>query len=366
VRDADGHVRDVERYAETSAKARRVLETALRARTHVAAEAGGITPATTVERAAVLWLNDLTKRGAVSTNTLAAYTATLERYVIGRAGTRGPLEALTMREVTVAALDHAVHTIASENGYGAAKMARTVYNGIFGMAVRHGAMQANPVRDVSPLRRPRATPNGRRDTTKALTRIERDDLLRFVRESDHAQRFDLADLVAFLAGTGVRIGEALALRWEDMDTKQGTAHIGATLVRTAGHGNRRQDATKTKAGDRTVLMPGWLADLLTERRKSLMATGRLAGLTEPVVFPSPLGHLRDARNTQRQLRRVFDDAGLPWATAHTLRKTVATLLDEADLSAREIADQLGHARPSLTQDVYMARGRISARVAEVL
>lgn len=370
VRDADGRVRDVERYADTRAKARRELEAALRERTRVATEAGGITPATTVAQAATLWLDDLRLRaatsGVVSPNTLAAYAATVERYVHGKGGSPGPLAALTMREVTVAALDRALQHIARENGHGAAKMARTVYNGIFGMAVRHGALNGNPVRDVSPLRRPKTPPKGGRDTSRALTRAERDQLLAYVEGDDYAQRYDLADLVAFMAGTGVRIGEALALRWEDVDLKAGTAHIRATLVRSAGHGNRIQEGTKTRAGDRTVRMPEWLVRRLTERRKALMVSGRLAGSSEPVVFPSPRGHLRDARNTQRQLRRVFDEAGFPWATAHTLRKTVATLLDEADLSAREIADQLGHARPSLTQDVYMARHRVSERVADVL
>jgi integrase len=46
---------------------------------------------------------------------------------------------------------------------------------------------------------------------------------------------------------------------------------------------------------------------------------------------------------------------LAWITSHSFRKTTATILDDAGQSARQIADQLGHARPSLTQDVYMAR-----------
>jgi integrase len=54
--------------------------------------------------------------------------------------------------------------------------------------------------------------------------------------------------------------------------------------------------------------------------------------------------------------RVRCDAGpFSWVTSHTFRKTVATRLDEAHLTARQIADQLGHAHPSLTQDAYMGR-----------
>lgn len=50
-----------------------------------------------------------------------------------------------------------------------------------------------------------------------------------------------------------------------------------------------------------------------------------------------------------------DADALTWITSHSFRKTTATILDEAGPSARQIADQLGHARPSLTQDVYMGR-----------
>ncbi len=48
------------------------------------------------------------------------------------------------------------------------------------------------------------------------------------------------------------------------------------------------------------------------------------------------------------------------------RKTAATILDEAGLSARQVADQLGHSRPSLTQDVYMGRKAVGKDAAQAL
>jgi integrase len=57
--------------------------------------------------------------------------------------------------------------------------------------------------------------------------------------------------------------------------------------------------------------------------------------------------------------QALDRAGFDWVTSHVFRKTVATRLDEAGQSARQIADHLGHNRPSLTQDVYMGRGLAS-------
>ena len=85
-----------------------------------------------------------------------------------------------------------------------------------------------------------------------------------------------------------------------------------------------------------------------------------------MIFPSSTGTLRDPDNFGKQWREVREDLGLPDVSSHSFRKTVATLIDDSGLSARVGADQLGHARPSMTQDAYMSRGRIHTEVAAVL
>jgi integrase len=76
--------------------------------------------------------------------------------------------------------------------------------------------------------------------------------------------------------------------------------------------------------------------------------------------------LRDPDNFNKQWRAVRDELGVPDITSHSFRKTVATLIDDEGLSARIGADQLGHANVSMTQDRYMARGRVHTEVAELL
>ena len=58
--------------------------------------------------------------------------------------------------------------------------------------------------------------------------------------------------------------------------------------------------------------------------------------------------------------------GVAEVTTHSFRKTVATLIDDEGLSARVGADHLGHSKVSMTQDRYMARGRVHTQVAELL
>ena len=87
------------------------------------------------------------------------------------------------------------------------------------------------------------------------------------------------------------------------------------------------------------------------------------------MFPDAGGGWRDRNNIERDFRLVRAGTEFDWVVPHTYRKTVATVLDEGGLSARVVADQLGHARISMTQDVYMGRQvvhPIAASTLEVL
>jgi len=85
-----------------------------------------------------------------------------------------------------------------------------------------------------------------------------------------------------------------------------------------------------------------------------------------VIFPSQLGKLRDRSNTNADVRDALDPLGFGWVTTHTFRKTAAALLDEGGLAVREIADQVGHRRVSVTQDTYFGRNHASPKAAKVL
>ncbi|MHB8187766.1 MAG: tyrosine-type recombinase/integrase [Dermatophilaceae bacterium] len=71
-------------------------------------------------------------------------------------------------------------------------------------------------------------------------------------------------------------------------------------------------------------------------------------------------------NVKSAFRRVRTDTELEWVFPHTCRQTVATMLDQTGLSARTIADQLGHSRISMTQDVYMGRCAVDESAAAAL
>ena len=84
------------------------------------------------------------------------------------------------------------------------------------------------------------------------------------------------------------------------------------------------------------------------------------------LFPDAIGGFRDPANVRRELREARGEDTLAWITSHSFRKTTATILDEAALSARLVADQLGHSRPSMTQDVYLGRRAVDSQAAVAL
>jgi integrase len=134
--------------------------------------------------------------------------------------------------------------------------------------------------------------------------------------------------------------------------------ITSTLVRVKGEGLLRK-STKSRAGERTLPLPVSAVAMLRQR---FMAGARL----DQPLFPDVLGGFRDPANVRRELREARGKETLAWITSHTFRKTAATILDEAALSARLVADQLGHSRPSMTQDVYLARRAVDSQAAVAL
>ncbi|MFO7193339.1 MAG: tyrosine-type recombinase/integrase [Thermocrispum agreste] len=134
-----------------------------------------------------------------------------------------------------------------------------------------------------------------------------------------------------------------------------------TVVCVKGQGLIRKPTSA--AGERTLPLPTWAVAMLRDRRKEAEANG-LSG--EAPVLPSAEGGLHDPSNTMKVLREARGSEDFTWVTSHVFRKTAATVLDEAGLSARLIADLLSHSKPSMTQDVYLARKVVSPATAVAL
>jgi integrase len=343
-RDYDGRVRTVERTGRTKTAAETALKLALRDRDRITAS-GHITGDSRVSALADAWFAGLAELSPV---TMEAYRRRLDTQILPALGQ------LRVRELSAGVLDRHLRAITANHGVATARMCRSVLSGMCTLAARHDALQQNPVRSVSPL-------GGRaKRAPRALTVAQLRQLSAGLTYDDRAVARDLPDLVSFLMATGLRIGEACGLAWSAVDLDGRTIDVRAAVVRVTGQGLVVKK-TKTDTGARTLVLPQWCVTMLCDRAArddALEADGP--------VFPAPLGGWRDPSNTQADLRDAFDAAGFNWVTSHVFRKTVATLMDQAGLSSRAAADQLGHANTSMTTDVYFGRKVPATGAAAVL
>ncbi|MGW4207158.1 site-specific integrase [Lentzea sp. NPDC004789] len=346
-RDFDGKTRPVLRRGKTKPEAERRLKKALAERKGPSGDS--LTPDSRFKDALEAWqvkFQKLVDMGKRSPSSLDTYRSILGRHVLPGLGE------LRIREMTVARIDAFLGALWRSVGVDSAKTARSVISGALRIAVRDRALDTNPVRDTDPLE------SGRKKSPRALTQEERLLWLEMLESDPAAVRKDLPDLSRFMMATGVRIGEALAVYWEDVDFEAGTVDVNYTVIRAGGLGLIRK-STKTEAGERTLPLPRWALDMLRRRREATL-------YPNGPVFPNSLGGLRDPSNTRRDIRKARGGDEFAWVTSHVFRKTAATILDEAGLSARVVADQLGHARPSMTQDTYLARKAVDRKAADAL
>lgn len=220
------------------------------------------------------------------------------------------------------------------------RLVYTVLRRALDHAVRDGLVRRNAAAAV-----PRPTVAHRE--AAVLTPDQAQTLLETVRTER------LFALYAVAMAAGLRRGEALALRWTDVDFDAGTLRVTRTLSRVSA--GLVFTAPKTARGRRTIPLPAALfAELRAHRVRQ--ASERLAAGSvwqeHGLVFPSATGTPMDPRNAHRAFTTAAARAGLPGVSLHVLRHTCASLLLAQGVHPRVVMETLGHSGISVTMDVY--------------
>ena len=201
-------------------------------------------------------------------------------------------------------------------------------------------LAVNPMREVK-------RPSNVSPEAKHLTPAEVRHLL------DSAVGLRYKSTLDLMAGTGLRRGEALALKWSDIDLTKKSLHVRATVSRVDG--KLLATAPKTTKSRREVPLTDGLVAMLKAHRKTQVAERLVAG-TEwqdlGLVFTTELGGYVDPRNLLRSLKSAARYAGIEDVGLHTLRHSAATAMLEANIPPHVVSRILGHSSVAITLDIY--------------
>lgn len=210
-------------------------------------------------------------------------------------------------------------------------------------AVRWGRLARNPA-DAADPPRASAMPSPELKTWTA-------DELRYFLEYIAEDRLHPAFML--LATTGMRRGEALGIRWADLDLEASRVSIRQTVI-VINH-NVRFGTPKTAKGKRTVALDTVSVAALRVHRQRQLEERMLMGAgwqDHGLVFTTPLGGPLHPERFSRDFNKRVARAGLPRITLHSLRHTWATLALEAGVNPKVVQERLGHAGIAITLQVY--------------
>jgi integrase len=325
VRDRRGRVRRVSGQTIAEVKAKRAAF-----ETDVARGEWRAASRVTFAEYAADWLDTYTGRTGrgIRPATLADYRRTIEREAVPFFG-RMPLAAIEPRDIR--------RYIAGVKSRGVSantvRLAVAPVRALCATALEDGVIRVNP---CAGIRLPGKVSDEDGRQVRALTAGESGGLL-----EQTPERWRL--LVRLLLETGLRISEALALTWADVDLGRKRVQVRRRLYRGT------LAAPKSRYGRRDVPLSDDLARALWARRGVVQA----AQDADPVFASSTGGTVNAANLANRVLKPAARTAGVGWASWHTLRHTCATELFRRGLNAKQIQLWMGHHSPAFTLSTYV-------------
>lgn len=174
---------------------------------------------------------------------------------------------------------------------------------------------------------------------REMQTLSADQLTAFLLEAKHSGVFEMYYIEL---ATGLRRGELLGLKWEDIDFSTQTLRVRRQVGRI--NGEVREAPLKTKNAYRTISLGTDAVAILKQQRDKQPSSA--------YVFPSPTGGPIAPDSVLHMLHRVLDRAGLPEIRFHDLRHTFATLALQNGVDVKTVSGMLGHFSAGFTLDTY--------------
>lgn len=207
----------------------------------------------------------------------------------------------------------------------------------------HGVLRSNPCESVSPPKPADYVP----------TIWTAEEMVR-VLDVCHTERYGI--YVVLVLYTGLRINEALALRWANVDLKRRKIAVVEAIKKFPRGKPPIVGKPKSKRGMRVVSFSADLAKALKEHKarqaRERLAAGSAYENNDLVIATPTGGYVRPENIRNRTLRRLEKRAGVPRIELKNLRHVHATRLLEAGVHPKKVQERLGHADSSITMEIY--------------
>lgn len=242
--------------------------------------------------------------------------------------------------------------------YSSLKKIYELLNGCFEYAVICREMDFNPVRAVQMPKKENLNKKEKQMgvfSKEELTRIE--NVAAITYQSGEV-RYRHTWFFLLLANTGLRAGEAIALRWDNIDLDKGFIHVkqNASVVKCRdGKENKYQvviTTVKTKTGNRIVPCN----EKALQALRALQDYQKSHHIHSDYVDCNDKGELLSQQTLPKILKAILKAADVPYRSVHSFRHTFATNLIQAGVDVKVVSQLLGHSSVKITYDTYVYMG----------
>lgn len=285
----------------------------------------------TVSEWVLFWLENY-KMNTLKSKTYDNYEYALNKHINGSIGN---FKLNKVRTETIQQLYNKMHK--KNLSSSTIRIVHVTLSQAFDQAIKNEILHTNPCKAT-------IRPKKEKKKVIAMTDQQQDVFIKGCKGTTYHNFF------VFLLNTGIRMGEALSLTWNDIDFEEGIISINKTasyIINRDDNSNTKWktiiDTAKTAHSIRAVPMNNTSKNILIEQKKR----------ADQLVFTSQAGTMLMARNINRSLNDLLKSNDLPETiSVHTLRHSFATRLLERGVNPKTVSDLLGHASVQITLDVY--------------
>lgn len=298
----------------------------------------------TLEEFLIDWLE------SILVNTLKPKSYAIKEYII-KQQIVPRIGLLQINSIVAADIQQMINDMVNENlSYSTIKKAFDTLNQRFKLAINQGQVNKNPTLGV-------ILPKQKNKKNSEIQYFSEEQCRELIKESRRIYSYNnknvyrLGELVPFLIFTGLRIGEAIALEWKDIDCENKTITVNKNVVEVKSKETdkyilEKQDSTKTDSSTRTI-------PISNNTMKCIENLKKING-DKKFVFASQTGKYISPSNFSRMFRGIQKALNYEVVLGiHSLRHTFATLMLNKGIDVKIVSELLGHSNVSVTYNIYI-------------